>query len=234
MRSQRSVLRRFPRMCLQSASTSRAAISSTMQEVSLTWANWRERLPRPQMWRSTPGSYVVTPHSAPSLISAMSCQTPPALPTKSCRRPSPHFRRSGRHAAKLRPLRLSDCFRGPRFACNRQTGSGANGFRLLVVDPVSLCVAGDSNKNAEVRRGLAPLKIFAERHGAAVVGVSHFSKGSEGRDPLSRVTGSLAFGAAPRLVLSAVTENRKPDEPEDAEPRHLFVRTKSNLGPSGD
>lgn len=106
--------------------------------------------------------------------------------------------------------------------------------RLLVVDPVSLCVAGDSNKNAEVRRGLAPLKVFAERHGAAVVGVSHFSKGSEGRDPLSRVTGSLAFGAAPRLVLSAVTENRKPDEPEDAEPRHLFVRTKSNLGPSGD
>jgi putative DNA primase/helicase len=106
--------------------------------------------------------------------------------------------------------------------------------RLLVVDPVSMCVAGDSNKNAEVRRGLAPLKVFAERHGAAVLGISHFSKGSEGRDPLSRVTGSLAFGAAPRLVLSAVTEARKPDEPEDAEPRHLFVRTKSNLGPCGD
>lgn len=106
--------------------------------------------------------------------------------------------------------------------------------RLLVVDPVSMCVAGDSNKNAEVRRGLAPLKAFAERHGAAVLGISHFSKGSEGRDPLSRVTGSLAFGAAPRLVLSAVTENPKPDEPEDAEPRHLFVRTKSNLGPTGD
>lgn len=106
--------------------------------------------------------------------------------------------------------------------------------RLFVVDPVSMCVAGDSNKNAEVRRGLAPLKTFAERHGAATLGISHFSKGSEGRDPLSRVTGSLAFGAAPRLVLSAVTEAKKPDEPEDAEPRHLFIRTKSNLGPCGD
>jgi RecA-family ATPase len=106
--------------------------------------------------------------------------------------------------------------------------------RLLIVDPVSMTVVGDSNKNSEVRRGLAPLKTFAERHGACVLGISHFSKGTEGRDPLSRVTGSLAFGAAPRLVLSAVTEARKPDEAEDTEPRHLFVRTKSNLGPTGD
>jgi putative DNA primase/helicase len=106
--------------------------------------------------------------------------------------------------------------------------------RLLVIDPVSMCIAGDSNKNAEVRRGLAPLKTFAERHGAATLGISHFSKGTEGRDPLTRVTGSIAFGAAPRLVLSAVTETKKPDEPDDADPRHLFVRTKSNLGPSGD
>jgi putative DNA primase/helicase len=106
--------------------------------------------------------------------------------------------------------------------------------RLLVIDPVSMCIAGDSNKNAEVRRGLAPLKTFAERHGAATLGISHFSKGTEGKDPLTRVTGSIAFGAAPRLVLSAVTESKKPDEPDDAEPRHLFVRTKSNLGPSGE
>jgi putative DNA primase/helicase len=107
-------------------------------------------------------------------------------------------------------------------------------IRLLVIDPVSMCIAGDSNKNAEVRRGLAPLKTFAERHGAATLGISHFSKGTEGKDPLTRVTGSIAFGAAPRLVLSAVTETKKSDEPVDADPRHLFVRTKSNLGPSGD
>ena len=39
---------------------------------------------------------------------------------------------------------------------------------------------------------------------AAVLGISHFSKGSGGRDPVERVTGSLAFGALARVVLCAV------------------------------
>jgi RecA-family ATPase len=101
--------------------------------------------------------------------------------------------------------------------------------RLLVVDPVVSSIAGDSHKNAEVRRGLAPLVTFGERLRAAVVGVTHFSKGTQGRDPLDRLTGSLAFGAAPRLVFAASKKVGK----DGAEETRVLVRVKSNIGPDG-
>lgn len=105
--------------------------------------------------------------------------------------------------------------------------------RLLIIDPVSLSVAGDSNKNSEVRRGLAPLTTFAEQLGAAVIGISHFSKGTAGRDPLDRVTGSLAFGAAPRIVLGAARITEQSEEGETRDGGHVLVRIKSNIGVSG-
>jgi putative DNA primase/helicase len=40
---------------------------------------------------------------------------------------------------------------------------------------------------------------------AALYGVHHFSKGSEGAHPIDRVTGSVAFGALARIVLIAAT-----------------------------
>jgi energy-coupling factor transporter ATP-binding protein EcfA2 len=98
---------------------------------------------------------------------------------------------------------------------------------LLMVDPVVVAVAGDSHKNAETRRGLAPLVEFAHELGAAVIGVTHFSKGTAGKEPLDRVTGSLAFGALARLVFGASKRS------DDAEAR-LFARIKSNLGPDGN
>ena len=73
---------------------------------------------------------------------------------------------------------------------------------LLIVDPVVNAVAGDSHKNGEVRRALQPLVDFGEKLDCAVLGISHFSKGTGGRDPLERVTGSLAFGALARIVLA--------------------------------
>jgi hypothetical protein len=59
----------------------------------------------------------------------------------------------------------------------------------------------------------------------ALLGVSHFSKGSAGRDPLERVTGSLAFGALARLVFAAFEQSE-----EDGGGR-CFCRVKSNLWP---
>ena len=84
------------------------------------------------------------------------------------------------------------------------------------------------HKNAETRRGLQPLAELAQRVGAAVLGVAHFTKSSQTRDPLDRVSGSLAFGAAPRLVLGAVR-----DRTDETGERRLFVRIKSNIGPDG-
>jgi len=96
---------------------------------------------------------------------------------------------------------------------------------LALVDPVVAAVLGDSHKNTEVRRALQPLVGFASELDAAVLGVSHFTKGTAGRDPVERVTGSVAFGALPRVVMAAARGHEA-----DAEQR-LFCRAKSNIGP---
>lgn len=98
---------------------------------------------------------------------------------------------------------------------------------LLIVDPVVSAVAGDSHKNTEVRRALQPLVDLGATLGAAVLGISHFSKGSAGRDPTERVTGSLAFGAVARVVL-CVAKVRDKDGGDD---RRVLARAKSNIGP---
>ncbi|SFN53857.1 AAA family ATPase [Dokdonella immobilis] len=99
---------------------------------------------------------------------------------------------------------------------------------LIVADPVVSAVAGDSHKNTEVRRALQPLVELADRIGAAILGITHFSKGSQGRDPTERVVGSIAFGALARVVLVAA----KSAEGEDGPPR-MLARAKSNIGPDG-
>jgi putative DNA primase/helicase len=98
---------------------------------------------------------------------------------------------------------------------------------LILVDPIVSAVAADSNKNAEVRRALQPLVNFAVANGCAVLGISHFSKGTAGRDPLERVTGSLAFGAVARVVMVAF----KVDDKESGTSWRLLARAKSNIGP---
>lgn len=98
--------------------------------------------------------------------------------------------------------------------------------RLIVVDPVVSAVTGDSHKNTEVRRALQPLVDLAASIGAALVGISHFSKGGQGQDPASRVVGSVAFTAVARVVLVAAKV-----QGDDGEDRRILARGKSNIGP---
>jgi len=101
-------------------------------------------------------------------------------------------------------------------------------LRLMLLDPIVNVVGNaDSHKNSEVRRALQPLAEFAERHQCAVLGISHFSKGTAGRDPLERVTGSLAFGAAARVVIAAAKLS------DDDGGGRVMVRAKPNIGPDG-
>jgi putative DNA primase/helicase len=102
------------------------------------------------------------------------------------------------------------------------------GARLLIVDPVVSAIAGDSHKNAEVRRGLQPLVDLAGAMRCALLGITHFSKGTGGRDPVERLTGSLAFGALARVVLVAAKHQ---EEGDDGRTVRLFCRAKSNIGP---
>jgi putative DNA primase/helicase len=98
----------------------------------------------------------------------------------------------------------------------------AGGASLLVIDPVVSATAGDSHKNGETRRGLQPLVDLAAGLNAALLGVTHFSKGTQGRSPIDRVTGSLAFAALARIVMIATKTE------EGTGPRTL-MRAKSNI-----
>ena len=100
---------------------------------------------------------------------------------------------------------------------------------LLIVDPIVSAVGGDSHKNGETRRALQPLVDFASATDCALFGVSHFSKGTAGRDPVERVTGSIAFGAFPRIVLASA----RLTDAEEGQPERMMVRSKSNIGPDG-
>lgn len=108
--------------------------------------------------------------------------------------------------------------------------AGVDDVRMIVIDPLVSAVSGDSHKNAEVRRSLAPLVDLAQRMDAALVGITHYSKGTQGREPLERVSGSLAFGALARLVFGTV---RQKADDDNAPNRYLLARVKSNIGPDG-
>ena len=104
------------------------------------------------------------------------------------------------------------------------------GAALLIIDPISEIVTGDSHKNTETRRALAPVVSLAEKSGAAVLGITHFTKGTGGRNPVERIVGSLAFGAVPRVVFVAAKEAEPlPGETQ----KRVFTRAKSNIGPDG-
>lgn len=105
----------------------------------------------------------------------------------------------------------------------------AGGIGLVIVDPIVSAVTGQSHANAEVRRALQPFVDLANELGAAVLGITHLSKSSEGREPLERVTGSVAFGALPRIVLFAARRRN----PEGKENGRVLLLAKSNIGTDG-
>ncbi|MHA3886026.1 AAA family ATPase [Stutzerimonas degradans] len=92
---------------------------------------------------------------------------------------------------------------------------------LVMLDPIVSAVAGDMHRANDVRRALQGLVDLAEQHGCAVLGITHFSKGSAGNNPAERVLGSQAFGALARTVLVAAKQ-------ENSEQR-VLARAKSNI-----
>jgi putative DNA primase/helicase len=94
--------------------------------------------------------------------------------------------------------------------------------RLVIIDPISAYLSDtDDHKNGAVRGLLAPLAEMADRLGFAVILVSHLNKNIGGKSAY-RVTGSLAFVAAPR---TAWLIQQDPDRPE----RRLMLPIKNNL-----
>ncbi len=82
--------------------------------------------------------------------------------------------------------------------------------RLIAIDPVSAYLKGvDDNRNAVLRGVLTPLKMLAERLGAAVVLVSHLTKGTSANGK-HRVLGSIAYVGACRANHLFVADHRDP------------------------
>ena len=94
---------------------------------------------------------------------------------------------------------------------------------LVVIDPLSAYLGNaDSHNNAEVRALLSPLQTMAAMLRVAVLGVSHLTK-AQGMDALLRLQGSVAFGAAARVVWG-ITKDKDNGE------RRLMLPLKNNLG----
>ena len=97
---------------------------------------------------------------------------------------------------------------------------------MLIIDPIVSATKGDSHKNAEVRKSLQPLVDLLEASGAVGVGITHFTKGTQGRVIGERVTGSLAFKAIARMVIATVPVKETPG-------RHRQIVGKTNIAPKG-
>ncbi|SED68324.1 AAA domain-containing protein [Pseudomonas anguilliseptica] len=103
----------------------------------------------------------------------------------------------------------------------REAVERIGGAALLMLDPLVNMVRGDMHKANDVRRSLQVVVDFAETHGCAVLGITHFSKGSNTSNPAERVIGSQAFGALARTVLVAAKSS-------DSDSR-VLARAKSNI-----
>jgi hypothetical protein len=102
----------------------------------------------------------------------------------------------------------------------REAVARIGGISLLIIDPIVTAVTGDMHKANDVRRSLQTIVDFAAECNCAVLGITHFAKGTAGKNSAERVIGSQAFAALARMVLVAAKE-------EESDHR-VFTRAKSN------
>lgn len=97
------------------------------------------------------------------------------------------------------------------------------GTRLVIIDPVSAFHGGtDGNDNAKMRQLLSPLRSLAERHGVAILLITHLRK-STGIEAVNAVVGSIGLVGAARSAWLVAKDKEDPD-------RRYFVPIKNNLG----
>jgi putative DNA primase/helicase len=98
---------------------------------------------------------------------------------------------------------------------------------LVIIDPITAYMGAgkiDTHKTADVRAVLSPLRDFADRHGVAVIGLTHPSKSVN--KAMNAATGSQAFVAASRATWLFARET---DEEGQETGRMLMLPVKNNL-----
>lgn len=80
-----------------------------------------------------------------------------------------------------------------------------NDIKLWIIDPITSCITGDTNKRDDVRTALDPLAALADDLGIAIVGILHFNKG--GGYSSDKVSGSHAFRDIARSLILVVRDD---------------------------
>lgn len=93
---------------------------------------------------------------------------------------------------------------------------------LIIFDPITSLIKGDSNKQVDVRDSLRWITELAEEKSCAILGITHFTKGTAGTSPVERITGSIAFSALARIALATLVSPNSD--------RKVLCIAKSNLG----
>jgi hypothetical protein len=92
---------------------------------------------------------------------------------------------------------------------------------LIVIDPLTSSIDGDTNKVHDVRRSLSPLTAILQKNNLACIGIAHQNKGAGGYAG-DRVSGSHAFRDVARSLLLFATDSETGDR--------VFTVDKSSYG----
>ena len=92
--------------------------------------------------------------------------------------------------------------------------------KLVVIDPFTAFLAGNSNGDTAVRKALGPLSVFAEHHDLAVLIVRHLRK-SGASNPLYAGLGSIGIIGAVRSGLVVLA-----DPGSDDKHQHILAKSK--------
>jgi AAA domain len=100
------------------------------------------------------------------------------------------------------------------------------GVALVAIDPLMSAISDrlDTHVNRHVRQALDPLAGIADRTGAVIAGIAHFSKAG-GTDASSLITGSDAFKDVARFIFAFATDG--------TDGVQVITQTKNSLGRSG-
>ena len=96
-----------------------------------------------------------------------------------------------------------------------------NNPALIVIDPLTSSIDGDTNKLQDVRRSLQPLTALLQKNELSCIGIAHQNKGAGGYAG-DRVSGSHAFRDVARSLVLFATDNETGDR--------VFTVDKSSYG----
>jgi hypothetical protein len=96
-----------------------------------------------------------------------------------------------------------------------------NNPALIVIDPLTSSIDGDTNKLQDVRRSLQPLTALLQKNELACIGIAHQNKGAGGYAG-DRVSGSHAFRDVARSLVLFATDSETGDR--------VFTVDKSSYG----